>query len=290
MQRLIVDNNLDTSKLNVKPTWGVSFGLPQTVGGPIGPHPYNPLGYPGHGLVGGQGINLGPVSVNPLVALQVTKDEYGEKVVKPYVNLHVTPNPGLVHKLLAYKKYGLHGDYGGVYAPTQGVYEHYHTHHYDKPYHHQHHQQYYPSRPPFYPSYGAAGLLHQHQDRYPPPTYHKPHYHGGGYPYYKDHDDYDDYSDDYGDDDYYYRNARARDATTRGGHGESATKEDHSRRPADPEGGSKGGKITFSESRRRRRDATFNDTTLEVRTVVGYWSARPSSRPSRLCRSQETLK
>ncbi|XP_032673020.1 uncharacterized protein LOC116844945 isoform X2 [Odontomachus brunneus] len=267
--RLIADN-LDTSKLNVKPTWGVSFGLPQTVGGPIGPHPNNPLGYPGHGLAGGQGINLGPVSVNPLVALQVSKDEYGEKVLKPYVNLHVTPNAGLVHKLsnlLAYKKYGLHGNYGGVYAPAQGVYEHYH--HYDKPYH-QHHHPHYPSQPPFYPSYG---LHHQHDHRYPPPTYHKPHY-GGGYPgpYYKDGDDYNDYND-YSDDDYadddYYRKARARVTTTTGG--QSATAKDYSppRRPADREGGSNGGKITFSENRRRRRDATFNDTTSTERRYEG---------------------
>lgn len=250
LQRLTVDSNLDTSKLNVKPTWGVSFGLPQT-GGPIAPHPGNPLGIlgytPGYGPIGGQGINLGPVSVNPLVAVQVTKDEYGEKVVKPYVNLHVTPNPGLVHKLghlLAHKKYGLYGGYDSVYAP------HYHTHH-EKPIYH------YPSRPPFYPSHG----VHHHY-----PTYPKPHYPGGYYSSYyekdydhSDYDDYNDYSDDYADD--YYRNTRARNA--KGGGQSSSSKEpkDSPRGPASERQTS--GKITFSD--RRKRDA-LNDTWSQVRT------------------------
>lgn len=247
LQRLTVDSNLDTSKLNVKPTWGVSFGLPQT-GGPIAPHPGNPLGIPGYapgyGPIGGQGINLGPVSVNPLVAVQVTKDEYGEKVVKPYVNLHVTPNPGLIHKLghlLAYKKYGPYGGYDAVYAP------HYHTHH-EKPIYH------YPPRPSFYPSYG----VHHHQGEHHS-TYHKPHHHGGYYPSYNkdDNDDYDDYDypDDYADD--YYRNARAKNAKDI----QSSTK-DSPRGPTDERRTS--GKITFSDRRKRN---TFNETRSEVRTV-----------------------
>ncbi|XP_029171369.1 uncharacterized protein LOC114940788 isoform X2 [Nylanderia fulva] len=251
-ERLTIDSNLDTSKLNVKPTWGVSFGLPQT-GGPIAPHPGNPLGIPGYtpgyGPIGGQGINLGPVSVNPLVAVQVTKDEYGEKVVKPYVNLHVTPNAGLVHKLghlLAYKKYGLHGGYGPVYPP------HYHTHH-EKPIYH------YPSRPPFYPSQG----VHHHY-----PTYPKPDYPGYYSSYYEkdDHDNYDDYNDyadDYGDD--YYRNTRAR--TAKGG-GQSTSSKELKDSPGGPVSERQtSGKITFSD--RRKRDA-LNDT----------WSERQYGRPS----------
>ncbi|XP_011642596.1 uncharacterized protein LOC105430640 [Pogonomyrmex barbatus] len=252
-ERLTVGTgNLDTSKLNVRPTWGVSFGLPQT-GGPIAP----PLGIPGYGLVGGQGINLGPVAVNPLVAVQVTKDEYGEKVIKPYVNLHVTPHPGLVHKLghlLAYKKYGLYGghyagNYGGHYGGHYGVYApHYHTHH-ERPIYH------YPSRPPFYPSYD----IHHHE-----PIYHKPPYHGGYNPsYFKDdNDDYGDYdySDDYQDD--YYRSARARNAT---GGGQYRTKDLPKVSPQASAGERQtSGKITFSD--RRKRDTTaFSDVTLERR-------------------------
>ncbi|XP_036148082.1 uncharacterized protein LOC118644183 [Monomorium pharaonis] len=246
--------NLDTSKLNVRPTWGVSFGLPQTGGvGPIAPHPGNPLGAPGYtpgyGLVGGQGINLGPVAVNPLVAVQVTKDEYGEKVIKPYVNLHVTPNPGLIHKLghlLAYKKYGLYGHYGGHYDGHSGVYApHYHTHH-ERPIYH------YTPRPPFYPSH--------HE-----PIYHKPH---GGYnpSYYKDdNDDYDDYdySNDYQDD--YYRNARARNAsvTTRGR--QFPTKASPQGSPAGDDERQRSGKIIFSDRRRRDTTSAFSKTASEKR-------------------------
>ncbi|KAF7995277.1 hypothetical protein HCN44_004749 [Aphidius gifuensis] len=109
--------------LDVKPTWGVSFGLPQDGNGggsgryPINPYgenpPLNPYrGYGGGGANGANGINLGLVSVNPLLALKVGKDDYGEKVVKPFVNLHVTPNQGLVNKLDNYdntKKTGQSG-------------------------------------------------------------------------------------------------------------------------------------------------------------------------------------
>lgn len=273
MQRLISGGDLDTSKLNVKPTWGVSFGLPQTGGvGPIGPpHPGNPLGYPGYGPAGGQGINLGPVSVNPLLAVQVTKDEYGEKVVKPYVNLHVTPNPGLVHKLgqlLAYKKYGLYGGHGGVYAPYHDHYHHthHHTHQYEKPYYH---------RPPYHHLYpGSPHEAIYQQGGYYPPIYHKPQHHGGYYPTYKDYDDDDD--DDYNDYDYandYYRNARARNGTTRASGQFSSAREQLVASQGRPVGGNAGrpsGKVTFSD--RRKRDATPGETasasaSVEVRTI-----------------------
>ncbi|EZA61689.1 hypothetical protein DMN91_003623 [Ooceraea biroi] len=259
----IPTGNLDTSKLNVKPTWGVSFGLPQT-GGPIAPHPGYPLGVPGYapgyGLVGGQGINLGPVSVNPLVAVQVTKDEYGEKIVKPYVNLHVTPNPGLIHKLghlLAYKKYGLYGGhyggYGGHYGGYggHGVYApHYPTHH-EKPIYH------YPSRPPYHPQH-----VH-HPEHYP--TYHKPQHHGEYYPggYYRDdnNDDYDDY--DYSDADYadgYYRSARGRTASTKDSGQSTGAKNDSSQRPTGEGARQTSGRITFAD-RKKRDTAAFNETT-----------------------------
>ncbi|KAF7995258.1 hypothetical protein HCN44_004730 [Aphidius gifuensis] len=61
--------------LNVKPTWGVSFDLPQDGnGGGSGRYPINPYGenpllnpYRGYGGGGANGINLGLVSVNPLL-------------------------------------------------------------------------------------------------------------------------------------------------------------------------------------------------------------------------------
>lgn len=110
---------------NVKPTFGISFGLPQQGGGgyPINPHGPNPLVNPYGGSVGSSGINLGLVSVNPLISVQLEKDDYGRKVIKPFVNLHVTPNDYLVHKLedlLAYKKevvFNKHQHYHSHYGP-----------------------------------------------------------------------------------------------------------------------------------------------------------------------------
>ncbi|XP_046469211.1 uncharacterized protein [Neodiprion pinetum] len=211
--RLVV-GDLDTSKLNLKPTWGVSFGLPQGGAG----YPINPYGgdslvnpYPGYGG-GSQGLNLGLVSVNPLVAVQVTKDEYGDKVVKPFVNLHVTPNHGLVHKLgdlLAYKKQVLLGKPGGHYYP-----------------------QHYPVGPPIYekpfghhyPSHGGGfGAAYPSRPHYQHQSVYKPHYSEGPYGqpgygqgpggYYREDNDYDsDYSGEYGDyAEDYYRNLRAND-------------------------------------------------------------------------------
>lgn len=87
------------------------------------------------------------MNVNPLVSLQVSKDDEGEKVLKPFVNLHLTPNPGLVHKFgsLVHNLKGYGHGYGGYgYPPVQ--HQHYHQHQHKPP-----HSPYY-SRP--YPSYG----------------------------------------------------------------------------------------------------------------------------------------
>jgi hypothetical protein len=78
-------------------------------------------------------LNLGLVNVNPLFSLQVTKNELGEKLVKPLVNLHVTPNENIIGKignLLLAKKGSLHNHY------------HHHSHRYPPPppiYHDDHH-------------------------------------------------------------------------------------------------------------------------------------------------------
>lgn len=148
------DSDSDGSGLKLRPTFGLSFGLPSGGGGggyPLNPYGPNPAINPYFGSVGGNGLDLGLVSVNPLLSVQVTKDEYGEKVVKPLVNLHVTPNQGLIHKvghiIHKFKEpgygYGGYGGYGGY--PSL---------------HHQHHHQHFHAPPP-------------------PPIYHKPSY----YPY-----------------------------------------------------------------------------------------------------------
>lgn len=207
---------MDGSKLNVKPTFGVSFGLPQGGGGS---YPINPYGgdsfvnpYPGYGA-GNQGLNLGLVSVNPLVALQVTKDDYGEKVIKPFVNLHVTPNQGIVNKLghaLAHKKealFGGHNNYAPHYYPAGPPISHYPG----PPASH------YPG--PHYPSYGPPGPIHfekphyhnhQHHHHQNPHHYQPQHYETYPGYYNREGSDYDedyDYSN-FGDYDNYYRNAR----------------------------------------------------------------------------------
>lgn len=128
---------------SVKPTFGISFGLPNQGGGggyPINLHGPNPLVNPYGGSVGNAGINLGLVSVNPLVSVQIEKDDYGQKVVKPFVNLHVTPNDYLVHKLenlLAYKKDAIYNKH-----------EHYHHHHGPYKHHHYHRKPHYFHGPP----------------------------------------------------------------------------------------------------------------------------------------------
>ncbi|XP_050301448.1 uncharacterized protein LOC126739699 isoform X2 [Anthonomus grandis grandis] len=122
----------DNIMKKLKPSIGISFGLPYQGGGG---YPYSPNNvYPHHGTIGYTGINLGLVSVNPLVSVQFSKDDYGNKVIKPHINLHITPNDYLVNKfddLVAYKKrivslnkhkhYHVHkGGYGYVSSPHEG--------------------------------------------------------------------------------------------------------------------------------------------------------------------------
>jgi hypothetical protein len=104
----------------VLPTLGVSFGLP---------YPTHNYPNPHFGAISPNGLNLGLLNVNPLFSLQVTKSEHGEKLVKPFVNLHVTPNEGIIGKI------------GGLFAAKKGsLHNHYH-----------HHLHRYPPPPPHIP-------------------------------------------------------------------------------------------------------------------------------------------
>ncbi|XP_041772682.1 uncharacterized protein LOC121593948 isoform X2 [Anopheles merus] len=131
----------------VVPTFGVSFGLPYPTGGyPLNPYGPHPAPNPYFGSLSANGLNLGLINVNPLLSLQVTKDEYGDKVLKPLVNLHVTPTENIVHKiggLLAAKKQNIYHVFN--------QHEHYHSHHGG-----------YPRPPPIY---------HPHHVHGPPPPY-----------------------------------------------------------------------------------------------------------------------
>jgi hypothetical protein len=107
--------------------------------------------------------------VNPLFSLQVTKNEHGEKLVKPFVNLHVTPNEGIVGKignLLLAKKGALHKHY------------HHHLHRYPPPpFHYNEHgphhageiEPFLPHPPPFH----LGSNIHDQ----PPPSLHHQHHH-----------------------------------------------------------------------------------------------------------------
>lgn len=166
----------------IQPTFGVSFGLPQWGGGyPLNPFSANPFANPYGNVVGGGGINLGLISVNPLVSFQVTKNDHGEKVFKPLVNLHVTPNDFLVHKLsgfLHHKKQALHHHlHHHAYPPPP-------PHHYHRPpyypHHHHHHGPPLPPPPPLYrplsypPSYAPPPPPPPGPIREPPVDHHGP--------------------------------------------------------------------------------------------------------------------
>ncbi|XP_052871918.1 uncharacterized protein LOC128277495 [Anopheles cruzii] len=129
----------------VVPTFGVSFGLPYPSGYPLNPYGPYPAPNPYFGSIGANGLNLGLVNLNPLLSLQVTKDEYGDKVLKPLVNLHVTPTENVIHKI------------GGLLAAKkQNIYHVFNQH--------EHYHQGYPRPPPVY---------------YPPPHHGHPPPHGG---------------------------------------------------------------------------------------------------------------
>lgn len=78
------------------------------------------------------------MNVNPLLSFQFAKNEYGEKVFKPLVNLHVTPNENIIHKVGALFKAKKFGHYQPNYN------QHYHTHtHFSAspPVYHPHHYE-----------------------------------------------------------------------------------------------------------------------------------------------------
>ncbi|KAH1002597.1 hypothetical protein HUJ04_008672 [Dendroctonus ponderosae] len=181
----------DNIMKKLKPTFGLSFGLPYQGGGG---YPFSPHGiYPHHGTVDGTGINLGLVSVNPLVSVQFTKDDYGNKVIKPFVNLHLTPNSYLVNKfedLISYKKgvilnkhkhFHVHKGYPHYESPHGGYYEgpyreHPEEFHHGGPISYGHHPQIYDGPPEHF--HGPGPEYH----REPPFAHHGPpeHFQGPG--------------------------------------------------------------------------------------------------------------
>ena len=83
-----------TSTGQLQPTIGVSFGLPQQYPG-YGGYPQNPVGSGGATnpyYTAQEGVEVGPVNLNPLFSLQAGTTDNGDLAVKPLVNLHLTPN------------------------------------------------------------------------------------------------------------------------------------------------------------------------------------------------------
>lgn len=132
----------------VIPTFGVSFGLPSVPAGPLNGYPLNPYGSyplqnPYFGSISSNGLNLGLLNVNPLVSFQVAKNEFGEKLFRPLVNLHVTPNANIVQQIGAYLKSKNRAVGGGpsynkhyhTHTHLQPPLEIYHPHHSDRPSH-----------------------------------------------------------------------------------------------------------------------------------------------------------
>ena len=72
----------------------MSFGLPQAGPG-YGGYQQNPVGTGGAVnpyYTGAQGLEVGPVNLNPLFSFQAGTTDTGELSLKPLVNLHLTPN------------------------------------------------------------------------------------------------------------------------------------------------------------------------------------------------------
>ena len=189
----------------MQPTFGVSFGLPQPSSGyPINPYNSNPLHNPYGPALNGGGLNLGLVSVNPLLAVQVTKNDYGEKIVKPFVNLHVTPNEHVVNKL------------GHLFHEKKQylLNKHEHYHHYNPYSYNNYPHQSYPSHPyrpivppvghhpPPYPGIGHLPISHAPVDYHGGYGIHRPPTYSPQYPY-NHHNQYNALGAAIGSEDYY---------------------------------------------------------------------------------------
>ncbi|CAK1556200.1 unnamed protein product [Leptosia nina] len=257
----------------VQPTFGVSFGLPQPSHGyPINPYNSNPLQNPYGPALNTGGINLGLLSVNPLLAVQVTKNDYGEKIVKPFVNLHVTPNEHVVNKLghlfhekklyllnkhEHYHHYNPHNNYNHIPYPHQ---PHHYPPHYDSHY----------AQPPIYSPHFS-----QYPSHYRVSPYNAPSVPSGDDDYYDDdgisHDDNDLV---YNHGNYGYERSANNTQFINSDNNNYANRYAYSRSlkiPSNPEGASRGVKtIRFPESR-KKRDINKENKSEPIKERQGYF-------------------
>lgn len=274
----------------VQPTFGVSFGLPQPSHGgyPINPFHANPIYNPYGPALNGGGLNLGLISVNPLLAVQVTKNDYGEKVVKPFVNLHVTPNEHVVDKLghLFHEKkqylFNKHNHYHH-YNPYQYGHHHHHLH---KPIHPPIHTIHPPIRPPHYPPNYGSSVYSPHHTHYEP-GYAKLHPHNGhestvGDDYYDDvyhSDDNSDYNNPSQEGYYNTGFERSSNASSKANNRQGyANRFAYSRSltiPSKNPGANRGGQtIRFPENRKKREvvEKAVTENVEEVTKRLNYIS------------------
>lgn len=270
-------------KKKIQPTLGLSFGLPQpSTGYPLNPDSLaNPVRNPYGPSIGGAGINLGLVSVNPLAAVQITKDDDGEKVIKPLLHFHVTPSEHIVNGIanaIDYKKkkYLLYHHSSPPYSPQ--YFPHYglqYSPHY--PYYNS--QNY--GHLPYEPSYPYAQL--------PPPSYglhfrRNPNIHNvkaNEHDYENEYNDYNDspirnyadysdpsYIDDQFDDIYHDRSLNVSDKNNGNG---KRNRYSHARSlkfPNIPESTNRNGQTIKFPENRKKRNINLNNLRKNLEEVI----------------------
>lgn len=284
-----LSNNIDYR--HVQPTFGISFGLPPSI---TGPAPLNPHLLPHIPAVGGGGINLGLVSANPLISIQVTKDDYGEKVYKPLIHVHVVPNPktvATVGQLLHQKKqFLLHKHQSVIEPPIEPVPQVPYPYPYPGPPYHLHYSNsynphHYEGLPHFHPN---AHLPNYESEQIHNPIYRRPH--SAHYTDYESHkyqeQDYSNFEPPFGNDDYYdesssdiyYRNRK----TINNENNRSTKVEDDNyediyakqynysqshNNSSKPFGANRGGRTLRFPDQRRKREIIIENSTVETEEV-----------------------
>ncbi|XP_060802516.1 uncharacterized protein LOC106134916 isoform X1 [Amyelois transitella] len=281
--------NGGNSNKQVQPTFGVSFGLPQPShnGYPINPFNSNPLYNPYGPALNSGGLNLGLISVNPLLSVQVTKNDYGDKVIKPFVNLHVTPNEHVVNKIghLFHKK--------KLYLLNK----HEHYHHY-KPHYYHHHTPIAPPHvapPPHYPIHHGPPIYSPHYSHYGPPgqpfkVAHAPVHNDDYYDdddqvgHYDDNVDYNSYAGSYHGPGF----ERSANITATDRQANYANRYSYSRSltlPQNDPGANRGGKAIRFPEKRKKRDISVEKSIEITQERQGYFG-QPSvqqCRPNQVC-------
>ncbi|CAG5025665.1 unnamed protein product [Parnassius apollo] len=277
--------NGGNSNKQVQPTFGVSFGLPQPShsGYPINPYNDNPIHNPYGPALNGGGINLGLLSVNPLLAVQVTKNDYGEKIVKPFVNLHVTPNEHVINKI------------GNLFHEKKlyllNKHEHYHHH---NPYGNYHEFNAYPHYEyPLNHNYPSAVYSPHYTHRGYPKlnSYHSPEPYIGDEDYYDD-DNLNHYNDhaqnNYHQNDFFNPSLERSTNTSVEDKGNSyANRYAYSRSlyiPSRTPGANQGGSSIRFPDNRRKRELSIEKTVEERQGYFGRPNAQRCQQNQVCCR------